>query len=84
MTEVPLSKALNPQLLPEHCSINGCPVHLVCVHSVCVHCCVRASDGLNAEHELQVWVTILGRMPRHFQKIAFCVILYPPYITIGQ
>ncbi len=33
--EVPLSKALNPQLLPGHRSINGCS--LLCVHGVCVH-----------------------------------------------
>ncbi len=36
MTEVPLSKAPNPQLLPGHRSINGCPQLWVCVHSVCV------------------------------------------------
>ncbi len=40
-TEVPLSKAPNPQLLPRRCSINGCPllwVHDVCVFTaVCVH-----------------------------------------------
>ncbi len=35
MTEVLLSKALNPKILPGRCSINGCPLL-----SVCVHCCV--------------------------------------------
>ncbi len=35
-TEVPLSKAPNPQLLPRRRSINGCPLLRVCVHSVCV------------------------------------------------
>ncbi len=36
-TEVPLSKAPNPQLLPGRCSINDCPLL-----RVCVHCCVCA------------------------------------------
>ncbi len=36
-TEVPLSKAPNPQLLPGRRSINGCPLL-----RVCVHCCVCA------------------------------------------
>ncbi len=36
-TEVPLSKAPNPQLLPGHRSLNGCPLLRVCVHGVCVH-----------------------------------------------
>ncbi len=36
----------------------------VCVHGVCV--CVCTLDGLYAEHEFRVWVTILGRMSRHF------------------
>ncbi len=43
-TEVPLSKAPNPQPLPGCHSINGCPLLRVCVHGVCVcvHCCVCA------------------------------------------
>ncbi len=60
MTEVPLSKAPNPQLLPE-CWSNGCLLLRVRVHSVCVHyslLCVHL-DGLNAEHQFRVWVTIL-------------------------
>ncbi len=58
MTEVSLSKALNPQLLPgaaamaAHCS--GC----VCVCSLLTAVCVHL-DGLNAEHQFRVWVTIL-------------------------
>ncbi len=58
MTEVrPLSKALNPQLLPG-CSSIGCPLLWLCVHyCVCVHL-----DGLNAEHKFRVWVTIFGNM----------------------
>ncbi len=36
MTEVPLSKAPNPQLLPGHSCINGCPLLRVC-DCVCVH-----------------------------------------------
>ncbi len=41
--EVLLSKAPNPQLLPERRSINGCPLLRLCVHglsvftAVCVH-----------------------------------------------
>ncbi len=69
MTEVPLSKAPNPQLLPWQRSINGCPLLWVCVHGVCVHCCVCTLDGLNAEHKFRVWVTILGRMSRHFHLL---------------
>ncbi len=73
MTEVPLSKALNLQLLPGHRSINGCPLLRACVHccvcvftAVCVCVCVCTLDGLNAEHKFRVWVTILGHMSRHF------------------
>ncbi len=67
-TEVPLSKAPNPQLLPGRRSINGCPLLRVCVHGVCVCSllCVCTLDGINAEHKFQVWVTILGHMSRHF------------------
>ncbi len=66
-TEVPLSKAPNPQLLPGRHSINGCSLLQVCVHGVCVFTvCVCTLDGLNAEHQFRVWVTILGRMSRHF------------------
>ncbi len=41
----------------------------MCVHgvrvfiAVCVQCTL---DGLNAEHKPRVWVTILGRISRHF------------------
>ncbi len=69
MTKVPLSKAPNPQLLPGRQRINSCPLLRVCVHCcVCVHCYVCTLDGLNAEHEFRVWVTILGRVSRqiHF------------------
>ncbi len=47
-TEVPLSKAPNPRLLPGRCSINGCPLLRVCVHGVCVHCsgCVFTAPGV--------------------------------------
>ncbi len=45
-TEVkPLSKALNPQLLPRRRRV-GCPLLLVCVHL----------DGLNAEHTFHCWL----------------------------
>ncbi len=40
MTEVPLSKAPNPQLLPRGLSIKGCPLLRVCVQGVCVCVCV--------------------------------------------
>ncbi len=59
-TEVPLSKAPNPQLLPGRRSINGCPL-LRAVFTLCV----RTLDGINAEHKFRVWVTILGRMSLH-------------------
>ncbi len=72
-TEVPLSKALNPQLFPGRRSINGCPLLRVCVFTVCVcvytALCVCTMDGLNAEHEFRVWVTILGCMSRHFHYL---------------
>ncbi len=37
----------------------------MCVFTVCVF----TLDGLNAEHEFRVWVTILGCMSRHFHLI---------------
>ncbi len=62
-TEVSLSKAPNPQLLPGRRNMAGVCVHGVCVFTaVCVHL-----DGLNAEHKFRVWVTILGCMSRHFK-----------------
>ncbi len=69
-TELPLSKAPNPQLLTGCRSIYGCPLLWLCVHGVCVCVCsllcVCTLDGLNAEHKFRVWVTILGRMSRFF------------------
>ncbi len=58
--KVPLSKAPNPQhkWLPNALG--------VCSQCVCSLLCVCTLDGINAEHKFQVWVTILGRMPRHF------------------
>ncbi len=44
-TEVPLSKAPNPQLLPGRRSINGCPLLRVCVHGVCVFTAVCVHLG---------------------------------------
>uniref|UniRef100_A0A671RY95 NACHT domain-containing protein n=1 Tax=Sinocyclocheilus anshuiensis TaxID=1608454 RepID=A0A671RY95_9TELE len=50
-TEVPLSKAPNPQLLPGRRSINGCPLLRVCVHGLCVFTAVCVHFGwVNAEH----------------------------------
>ncbi len=61
-TEVPLSKAPNPQLLPGRCStVLRVYVHGVCVFTaVCVHLI-----GINAEHKFRVWITILGHTSRH-------------------
>ncbi len=71
MTEVPLSKAPNPQLLPGCRSINGCPLLRVCVHGVCLFTAVCVHFGwVNAEHEFRVWVTILGRMSHHFHSVS--------------
>ncbi len=68
-TEVPLSKAPNPQLLPGHRSIKGCPLLQVCVHGVCVFTAVCVHFGwVNAEHEFRVWVNILGCMSRHWYQ----------------
>ncbi len=67
-TEVSLSKAPNPKLLPGCRSINGCPLLRVCVHGVCV-CSLLfmcTLDGLNAEQKFRVWVTILVHMLCHF------------------
>uniref|UniRef100_A0A8C2CAT1 Kinesin-like protein n=1 Tax=Cyprinus carpio TaxID=7962 RepID=A0A8C2CAT1_CYPCA len=44
-TEVPVSKAPNPQLLPGRRSINGCPLLRVCVHGVCVFTAVCVHFG---------------------------------------
>uniref|UniRef100_A0A671K8V7 E1 ubiquitin-activating enzyme n=1 Tax=Sinocyclocheilus anshuiensis TaxID=1608454 RepID=A0A671K8V7_9TELE len=44
-TEVPLSKAPNPQLLPGCRSKNGCPLLRVCVHGVCVFTAVCVHFG---------------------------------------
>uniref|UniRef100_A0A8C1LIX0 DDE Tnp4 domain-containing protein n=1 Tax=Cyprinus carpio TaxID=7962 RepID=A0A8C1LIX0_CYPCA len=41
MTEVPLSKAQNPQLLPRRRGINSCPLLRVCLRCVCVCVCVH-------------------------------------------
>ncbi len=75
-TEVPLSTEVCVCVCA-HCSrcvFTVCVCALLCV---CVHCCVCVFtavcvcsllcvcvhlDGLNAEHEFRVWVTILGRM----------------------
>ncbi len=53
-TEVPLSKASNPQLLPGRRSINGCPQLQVCVHGVCVFTAVCVHFG---------WVKCRAQIP---------------------
>ncbi len=74
MTEVPLSKTPNPQLLPGSlggvCSRCACVcVHVcVCVRAcvcVCSLLCVCTLNGLNAGLKFRVWFTIPGRMSRH-------------------
>ncbi len=78
-TEVrPLSKALNPQLLPRHRRIKWLttpPGVCVCVCLYTTHCCVCVHlDGLNAEHKFRVWVTILGPTSRSFLSFSvLCV-----------
>ncbi len=66
-TEVPLSKAPNPQLLPG--AVTWLPTAPgVCSRCVCVFTavCVCTLDGINAEHKFRVWVTILGHMSLHY------------------
>ncbi len=75
-----MSKAPNPQLLHGRRSINGCPLFQVCV-CVCSRCvysllCVCTLDGLNVEHKFRVWVTIFGRMSRHFHFSLSNIICY--------
>ncbi len=53
-TEVPLIKVPNPQLLPGHRSINGCPLLRVCVHGVCVFTAVCVHLG---------WVKCRAQIP---------------------
>ncbi len=60
-TEVPLSKAPNPQL----------PT----APGVCSLLCVCTLDGLNAEHKFQVWVTILGHVTFTSLKHMIMIIL---------
>ncbi len=65
MTEVPLSKAPNTQLLtgrwlrtaPGACSQCVCSL----LTAVCVHL-----DGLNAEDQFRVWVTILDNTSHYY------------------
>uniref|UniRef100_A0A8C2DHE6 Inactive rhomboid protein n=1 Tax=Cyprinus carpio TaxID=7962 RepID=A0A8C2DHE6_CYPCA len=59
MAEVPLSKALNPQLLPGRW-IYSCPLLRVCVHGVFTpHCCVGTAQwfgvGSDSESKQQEW-----------------------------
>ncbi len=62
-TELPFSKAPNPQLLPGRRN----PLLRVCVHGVCVFTtvCVHL-NGINAEHKFWVWIPILGHTSCHF------------------
>ncbi len=67
-TEVPLNKAPNPQLLPGHRSINGCPLLRVRVHCcVCVH---LGWDNCRAQipsmgHHSWSYVTSLSHLLQH-------------------
>ncbi len=58
MTEMPLSKAPNPQLLPGRRSINGCSLLLVCVHGVCM--CVFTAVCVCVHF---VWVKCRAHIP---------------------
>ncbi len=71
-TEVPLSKALNPQLVPERHSINGCPMP-----RVCVHCCVCVCVHLR-------WVKCRAQIPRvTILGCHFCFhFTFPKYLLI--
>ncbi len=92
MTEVPLSKSLNPQLLPGCRSINGCPLLRVCVHCVCVFTAVCVYFGwvicraqiLSMGHHTWPYVTSLSlfslnKLNQYFKK-AFC--FYSGYLGI--
>ncbi len=60
-----LEQGTEPPTAPQLCySILTAPG--VCSRCVCVFTAVCTLDGLNAEHKFRVWVTILGRMSRHF------------------
>ncbi len=85
MTEVPWARHRAPNCSPgagamaAHCS--GC-VFTVCVCvCVCVHyslLCVLHLDGLNAEHQFRVWVTILDNTSHlfiYYLKIPFTLLL---------
>ncbi len=74
MTEVPLSKALGAGAMAAHCS--GC-VFTVCVFTT--HCCVVHLDGLNAEDQFRVWVTILDNTSHIYFYFIFMQIF--TYIT---
>ncbi len=61
-----------PQLLPGRWS-NGCPLLRVRVHSVCsllTAVCVHL-DGLNAEDQFRVWVTILDNTSHYYYYYLF-------------
>ncbi len=53
-TEVPLSKAPNPELLPGRCSINGCPVLRVCVLEADIFSGIPR-DGKQNRYESRDW-----------------------------
>ncbi len=57
-TEVPLSKAPNPQLLPGRCSINGSPLLRVCVRCVCVCVCLFTAACVHLG-----WVNCRAQIP---------------------
>ncbi len=84
-TEVPLSKAPNPRLLPGRRSINGCPLLRVCVHGVCVLTAVCVHFG---------WVNCRAQIPSmghhtwpYVTSLSYvcvlCVINYTPLTSVG-
>ncbi len=62
LTEVPLSKAPNLQLLPGCRSINGCPLLPVCVHCwVCAHWMGKCRARMQSlGHHIWLYVTSLS------------------------
>ncbi len=80
--EVPLSKAPNPQLLPRHRSINGCPLLQVCVHSVFTAMCALGWVKCRARipsmgHHTWLYVTSLSL---YIYIYIYIYIQYPPLI----
>ncbi len=82
-TDVSLSKAPNPQLLPGRRSINGCPLLRVCVNGVCVHCCVCALGWIKCRAQIpsmgnHTWPHVTSLSQNRF---FFCAAVSADYIS---